>query len=135
MKFSAWYGIVVGFGMIVQWTFFILSGNVPEFQTEPLRISFHLGAEALAATMLIIGGIGTLKSTSLHKLVLLVGLGMIVYSEIISPGYFAQQGQWLMVGMFAIILIGAVTSIWLLIPKIRPAEDNNIETSRRLQDV
>ena len=135
MKFAAWYGIIVGFGMIVQWTLSIISGNVPEFQTEPWRIAFHLGAEALAATMLIIGGIGTLKSTSWYKNVLLVGLGMIVYSEIVSPGYFAQQGQWLMVGMFAIILIGAVTSIWLLIPKMRPAEDNNTETSRRFQDV
>lgn len=135
MKFSAWYGIVVGIGMIVQWTFFIVSGNVPEFQTEPWRIAFHLGAEALTASMLIIGGIGTLRSTNWYKTVLLVGLGMVIYSEIISPGYFVQQGQWLMVGMFAVIFIGAITSMWLLIPKIYQTENHSTGSPRSLQDV
>ena len=100
--------------MIVQWILFIVSGNVPEFQTEPWRISFHLAAEAFTALLLIIGGIATLRSTSRHKPVLLVGLGMVIYSEIISPGYFAQQGQWPMVWMFAIVLLGALISTWRL---------------------
>jgi len=115
MKFAGWYGIVIGFGMIIQWTLSIVSGNVPEFQTEPWRISFHLAAETFTAVLLIIGGIATLKPTSRHKTVLLVGLGMVIYSEIVSPGYFAQQGQWSMVGMFVVILIGAVISAKLLL--------------------
>lgn len=135
MKFAAWYGIVVGFGMIVQWMFFIISGNVPEFQTEPLRIAFHLAAETFTALALIIGGIATLRPTSRYKPVLLVGLGMVIYSEIVSPGYFAQQGQWLMVGMFAVIFIGAVTSMWLLIPKIHQTENRITGSPRSLQDV
>jgi len=100
--------------MIFQWIFFILSGNVPEFQTEPWRISFHLAAEAFTALLLIIGGIATLRHASRHKPVLLVGLGMVIYSEIVSPGYFAQQGQWLMVWIFALVLIGALISVWQL---------------------
>jgi len=115
MKFAAWYGIVVGFGMILQWAFSIVSGSVPEFQTEPWRIAFHLAAELFTALMLIFGGIATLKSTTWHKSVLLVGLGMVIYSEIISPGYFAQQGNWMMVWMFAVFLIGAAISVRLLI--------------------
>ena len=114
MKFAAWYGIVVGLGMIVQWTYFIVSGNVPEFQTEPWRVAFHLVAEAITALMLTVGGIATIKRTKWHETVLLAGLGMVIYSEIVSPGYFAQQGQWLMVWMFAIVLIGALISVWRL---------------------
>jgi hypothetical protein len=115
MKFAAWYGVVVGFGMFAQWTFSIVSGGVPEFQTAPWMIGFHLAAEASTALVLIISGIGILKSTAWGKTVLLVGLGMVIYSEIVSPGYFAQLGQWPMVCMFAVILIGAVISARFLI--------------------
>lgn len=115
MKFSAWYGIVVGFGMLAQWTFFITSGSVPEFQTEPLRIAFHLAAELTTALALIVSGIGTLKSTAWGNNALLVGLGMVIYSETISPGYFAQLGQWALVAMFAVLLFGATVAVMLLL--------------------
>jgi hypothetical protein len=118
MKFSAWYGIVVGFGMIAQWTFSILSGGVPEFQTEPWRIAFHLAAEFSTALVLIVSGLATLRSAAWGKSALLVALGMVIYSEIVSPGYFAQLGQWPMVGMFAIILVGAVTGVRLLMREL-----------------
>jgi len=115
MKFSAWYGIVVGFGMITEWTFFILSGSVPEFQTEPWRIALHLAAELTAALVLIVSGIGTLKSTAWGRKTLLVGLGMVIYSEIVSPGYFAQLGQWAFVIMFAVLLFGATVAVMKLL--------------------
>jgi hypothetical protein len=115
MKFSAWYGILVGFGMIGQWVFFIVAGSVPELQTEPWRIALHLAAELTTALMLIVSGIGTLKSTAWGKNTLLVGLGMVIYSEIVSPGYFAQLGQWPLVAMFAVLLFGATVSVMKLL--------------------
>jgi hypothetical protein len=36
---------------------------------------------------------------------------MLVYSVIASPGYFAQQGQWALVAMFAVLLILSVISV------------------------
>ncbi len=111
MKFPAGYGIVVGIGMIVQWSVSIVSGGVPEFHTEPWRIAFHLAGEFSTALMLIIGGIATLRSCGWGRTLLLVALGMVIYSEIVSPGYFAQLGQWPMVGMFGVILVGAVWSV------------------------
>ena len=107
MKFSAWYGIIVGFVMIAQWAFFLVTGGAPELQTEPWRIALHLAAELTAALMLIVSGIATLKSVAWGRKVLLVGMGMVIYSEIVSPGYFAQLGQWTLVAMFAILLFGA----------------------------
>jgi len=115
MKYSAWYGIVVGFVMIAQWAFFITSGNVPELQSEPWRIALHLAAELTAALMLIVSGIATLKATTWGKSLLLVGLGMVIYSEIVSPGYFAQQGQWALVGMFSVLLFGATIGVMKLL--------------------
>jgi len=121
MKFSAWYGILVGFLMIAQWTFSITSGGVPEFQTAPWAITFHLAAELSTALMLIVGGIATLKSIIWAKPILLVGLGMVIYSEIASPGYYAQLGQWSFVLMFAIVLFGAVVSVMQLSKENQPA--------------
>jgi len=115
MKFPAWYGILVGLLMIAQWTFSILSGGVPEFETAPWAIGFHLAAELTTALALILGGAAFLKSRSWGRTVLLTGLGMVIYSEIVSPGYYAQQGQWPFVGMFAIVLLGAVWSVMLLL--------------------
>jgi hypothetical protein len=115
MKFPAWYGIVVGCLMIVQWILSIISGGVPELQSEPWRIGFHLAAEFVTAIMLISGGIAVLRSAAWGRTILLIGLGMVIYSEIVSPGYFAQLGGWSMVGMFMVLLGGAIWSVLLLV--------------------
>lgn len=65
----------------------------------------------IAALALIVSGIATLKSSTWGKNALLVGLGMAIYSEIVSPGYFAQLGQWALVGMFAVLLFGATVAV------------------------
>ena len=114
MNFSAWYGIAVGFMMIAQWTFLIITGGVPEFQTEHRRIALHLAAEMTAALVLIVSGIAALRSIAWGKTALLVGLGMVIYSEIVSPGYFAQLGQWALVAMFAVLLFGATVGVMKL---------------------
>lgn len=115
MKFPAWYGILVGFLMIAQWTFSILSGGVPEFQSAPWEIAFHLAAEMTTAGMLILGGIASLKSIDWGKQVLFIGLGMVIYSEIVSPGYFAQLGEWALVAVFAMLLFGGTVSVVVLL--------------------
>jgi hypothetical protein len=117
MRFPAWYGIIIGGLMIIQWTFSIVSGGVPEFQTEPWRIGFHLAAEFSTAVMLILGGMAVLRSAAWGRPVLLIGLGMVIYSEIVSPGYFAQLGEWPMAGMFSILLGGAIGSVILLLSR------------------
>jgi hypothetical protein len=61
------------------------------------------------------GGIATLRPARWGKKVLLVALGMAMYSEINSPGYFAQLGQWFLVAMFAVLLFCAVWSVTVLL--------------------
>ena len=114
MKFAAWYGIAVGLCMFAQWGFFLIAGQVPEVQSEPIRLAFHLAAEFSTAAMLIIGGVALLYRKSWGPMLYFVAVGMVLYSVIVSPGYFAQQGQWIFVGMFAVLLVLAVGSIWNL---------------------
>lgn len=115
MKFTAWYSIIVGVLMLAQWSFFIAAGQVPELITEPIRIGFHLAGEAITALLLIASGIGLLGRRSWARTVALVSLGMLIYTTIVSPGYFAQQGTWPLVGMFIILLVLALICIFLLL--------------------
>ncbi len=115
MVFAAVYAIVVGAGMIGQWLFFLASGQVPELVTEPLRIRFHLAAEFATALALLTGGIALLTHQAWSQWFYPLAIGMLLYTVIVSPGYFAQKGQWPFVGMFAVLLILALVSIALVV--------------------
>ena len=112
MKFSAIYALCVGALMLVQWTFFLLTGNVPELQSAPWSIAFHLAAEFLTAILLIISGMMLLKGLLLAKQVFLLSVGMVVYAMVNSAGYFAQSGDWIFVVMFGLLLALAGVSIY-----------------------
>ena len=74
----------------------------------------RLAAELSTGVMQLAGGLALIKAKDSGKPVLLVGLGMVIYSEIVSPGYYAQLGQWAAVVMFALLLFGATFSAMLL---------------------
>lgn len=111
MKYPGWFSIVVGFLMLGQWGFFILTGQVPEVKTAPIALGFHLAGETVTALGLIISGAGLLSKARWGKNASLAAFGMLIYTLIVSPGYFAQNGTWPLVGMFAILLILAITSV------------------------
>jgi hypothetical protein len=115
MIFSAVYAIIVGVGMIGQWLFFLATGQVPELKTEPLRIRFHLAGEFATAIALLVGGIALLTGRTWSHWFYLVAAGMLLYTVIVSPGYFAQRGQWPLVGMFAVLFALALVSIALVL--------------------
>jgi hypothetical protein len=104
VRFPSWFAILVGISMVAQWSLFLLSGNVPELRTEPVRIGFHLAAELLTALVLMVSGTGVLAAKRWARPLLLVGLGMLVYTSIVSPGYFAQRGEMGFVLMFGVVL-------------------------------
>lgn len=115
MRFVAWYAIVVGVLMVGQWAFFVASGQVPELQTEPFRIAFHLAAEGVTAIALVVAGVSLLRRTGWAREVAFAALGMLTYTIIVSPGYFAQLGQWPLVGMFGVLLVLTLISYGLLL--------------------
>lgn len=115
MKFAAVYSMVVGAMMLAQWGFFIAAGEVVELQTEPIRIAFHLAAEGTTAVMLLVSGIGLQRQKRWSREISLVALGMLMYTSIVSPGYFAQQGTWALVAMFAVVLLLAAASIRIVV--------------------
>ena len=107
------YSLFIGILMIVMWGMFILTGQVPEMATKPAEIMLHLVAEFTTAILLICGGIGLLKKIKIGYNLNLVALGMLLYTLIVSPGYYLQKGDWVFVGIFTLLFI--VTLIFLII--------------------
>jgi hypothetical protein len=89
-----------------QWAFLLAAKQVPELKTEPVRVSFHLAAEFLTATALMTSGAGLLVQAAWALQLYPVAVGMLIYTVIVSPGYFAQKHAWPLVG----IVCGSVHS-------------------------
>jgi len=115
MIFPALFAILVGTGMIAQWTLSYVKEQIPELQTEPIRIKFHIAAELLTAAFLMVAGIGLLISMPWATSLYLISVGMLFYTSMVSPGYFAQQGQWSWLIIFGIIIILGITSIFFIL--------------------
>ena len=98
--------------MIIMWSFFIVSGQVPELQTKPAEILLHIIAELLTALLLVVSGVLVLKRIEWGNLTLLVALGMLFYTMIVSPGYYIQNGTPAFVVMFALFLaVGILAAV------------------------
>ena len=113
MNFPALFAIAVGLLMIAQWAFFLITRQVPELKTDRVRVLLHIAAEFLTAAALIASGVGLLAQQAWTVTIYQVALGMLLYTIIVSSGYFAQKRVWPIVGMFAALLI--LTAISLII--------------------
>ena len=115
MNFVSYYSMTVGVLMLGQWSFFILSGNVVEFNTTPIEISIHISIEVVTALLLLITGYRLLKDKKNSIKWNILAQGMLIYTVVNSSGYFAQLGQWPLVLMFAVLLILSLVSVKRLI--------------------
>lgn len=101
--------------MIGMWTMFYATGGIPELTTRPAEITLHLLAEFLTALMLIIGGVSVLKEKNWSMNIYFFSMGLLLYTLIVSPGYYIQQKVWSFVLMFAAFVALAVVFIILMI--------------------
>ena len=107
-KIAAVYSFIVGIAMIGMWTVFVLTGQVPELNTEPIRVSMHILGEIATALALLIGGYGMWTDKKWGLQAYMLSMGMLLYTLIVSPGYYAQSGSIAMVGMFAAFFVIAL---------------------------
>lgn len=129
-KFVSVYALLMGLCMMLMWTFFLFSGSVPELDSRPIEILFHLFAEFSTAIVLIISAILSLKSKPISRSLLLVALGMLLYTLMVSPGYYTQLNNWGFVGMFSIFLVLGIIAIVELI-RTAPSSVNRGQSSEQ----
>jgi hypothetical protein len=65
-----------------QWSFFLLTKQVPELKSRPAEIGLHIAAEFITA--LLVSGLGLLTRAAWGTIAYLVATGMLLYS------YFAK---------------------------------------------
>lgn len=125
--------MLVGAAMIGLWTSLLLSGAVPELETNPLEIRYHLAAEFLTAIALLGSGAGLRQGRRWADRAFAVALGMLLYTVINSAGYYADLGEAGMVGFFTALTAVTVVFVWLTVS--RPALfDGREEESAVLAD-
>ena len=113
ISWAAIYSVIVGIAMIGMWIVFHVTDSIPEIRIEPIRVTLHITAEMVTASALIIGGVGLLANRKWGFRAYLLSMGMLLYTLIQSPGYFAQKGEVAFVGMFVIFIVLAVTFVVL----------------------
>ncbi|MFX0005203.1 MAG: hypothetical protein ACFFA7_00325 [Promethearchaeota archaeon] len=86
----------------------LLKKEVPELNTKPTQIFFHLIAEFLTSIMLIIGGVGLLFNQFWGIAVFFIAIGMAIYSTINAAGFYGQLKDW---PMFIILLVFTFISL------------------------
>jgi len=108
MKFRktiAIYSIFVGMAMLGIWIVQLVTGQAPELQTAPIEIALAITADWLTAITLLVVGVGLLSKRNWAYKLYLFALGMLVYSVLISSGYFGQLGNTIFVILFAVLFI------------------------------
>lgn len=115
MSFPSIFAILVGSMMIGWWLLSYVRRQIPDLETEPYAIGFHLAGEFATAITMVIAGIGLWVDQSWGNWLFLVAAGMLTYTVIVSPGYFIQRGRWPLAIMFALLLAASIISIALLI--------------------
>ena len=99
------YSLLIGTMMIAMWSVFALTDQIPEVDERPKEIAFHLAAEFLTAFALLAGGSGLVTGRPWGFGVNMAALGMLAYTVVVSPGYYAQTGDYAFVGMFAVLMV------------------------------
>lgn len=99
--------------MIGMWTMFIITDQVPELKDAPMKIYYHLTAEFLTAILLLISGFTLIKNHSLSIQIYLISLGMLLYTVIVSAGYYANTGEAPMVLMFTVFQV--LTALFIVV--------------------
>jgi peptidoglycan/LPS O-acetylase OafA/YrhL len=114
------YSVLIGIMMAAMWTVFALTDQIPEIDTKPREIAFHLAAEFLTAFALIAGGLGLALKRSWGFPLNTTALGMLAYTVIVSPGYYAQKENYAFVGMFGVLML--LTLVFVVLSVLRRDE-------------
>ncbi len=110
---SGIYALVIGIGILGLWTMLLLTKQVPELETEPVALAFHLTAEIIMGILSLVSGIFLLIGISWAPYFFILAMGLVIYAVINAAGYYGQKKQWAFAIMFGIILIASVSLVIL----------------------
>ncbi|MFX1503531.1 MAG: hypothetical protein ACFFDH_21390, partial [Promethearchaeota archaeon] len=106
------YAIIIGIAMLFMWFLLLLKREVPELNTKPTQIFFHLVAEFMTSVVLIIGGIGLVMNQPWGVPIFFIAIGMAIYSTVNAAGFYGQLKDW---PMFITLMVFTFISFLIVI--------------------
>ena len=107
----AWYCIVVGMLLAGWWANDLRRGAWNRGDRTHGELALHLAGEFVTAGLLIAAGWAWLLVGSGTNALVAAGLGMLLYTVIVSPGYFLARLELPAVGMFGVLAVLTVTAL------------------------
>ncbi|HSG79774.1 MAG TPA: hypothetical protein VLD62_09360 [Acidimicrobiia bacterium] len=99
----AWYGIGVGALMGAWWAIDLSGGALDRPDRSRTEMELHLAAEFLTALALVVSGITLLAVGDSAAPFVAAALGMLLYTLIVSPGYFMARHRYAPATLFAVL--------------------------------
>lgn len=110
----ALYSIGIGLFMTGFWAYLFVARRVEGHQ-NPVELAYHVAAELLTAALLVASGIGLLSEADWAMALSFLALGMLLYTVIASPGFYAARRERAMVTMFIVLVILTILAIIALL--------------------
>ncbi len=107
----AWYCIIIGVLMAAWWANDLRLGAWNRGDRTHGELGLHLTAEFVTAGLLIGSGWAWLAVGAAADAWVAVGLGMLLYTVIVSPGYFLARREFSAVGMFGVLAALTVAAL------------------------
>lgn len=107
-KWIQYVYILIGIGIIGLWIMLLMTDQVPEIETALAEIIMHILIEISLGIMCIISGVMLLKKFKNAHYFCLLTNGLLIYSVVNSSGYYIQSGDFIMVMIFALLLLLAL---------------------------
>lgn len=104
------YSVIVGVFMMGFWGLLVARGQA-ELKERPWDMRLHLAAEFATAILLVSSGIGAFLAVGGLASLAPIALGMLLYTTINSPGFYAGKRNRPMVAMFAILMIATLAAV------------------------
>jgi hypothetical protein len=102
------FAILVGVAMIVIWAYLLITDDVPDLDTQPVSMWFHIAGEVATALVLIVSGWGLITGASWARKLYLLATGMLLLAVINAVAWYGDRGDIWMVVAFIVFAVVAV---------------------------
>ncbi len=108
---AAAFSALMAILLVGTWVALLVTGGVPELATRPASTYSLLVAEFTTAALLLTGAAGVARRRSWAGRVLLVALGMLLYTTLNTVGVSAEQGLAPAAVFMALVAAGSLTLV------------------------
>ena len=108
MRGAARFAIIVGIALIAIWAWLLVTGDVPDLDTDPLAMWFHIAGEIVTALALIAAGWGLLTGATWARKLHILASGMLLVVVIHAVAWYGERGDVWMVVAFLVLAVLAV---------------------------